>query len=91
MKSEKEKVLRKPFTDETEKTELGEGEAAPAMPVCIYSPFCDVSSLVTCAERHLRRGFDVREGGVVMRFAQAFLKLNKLDRRLFSHATEPCL
>lgn len=61
------------------------------MPVCISSPFCDVSSPVTCVERHFRQGFDVREGGVVMRLAQAFLKLNKLDRQLFSHATEPCL
>lgn len=61
------------------------------MPVCIYSPFCDVSSPVTCAKRHFRQGFDVREGGVVMRFTQAFLKLNKLDRQLFSQATEPCL
>lgn len=74
-----------------QKRQNGGGGGSLAMPVCIYSPFCDVSSPVTCAERHLRRGFDVREGGVVMRFAQAFLKLNKLDRRLFSHATEPCL
>ncbi len=32
-------------------------------------------------ERHFRQGFDVREGGVVICYAQAFLKLNKLDRK----------
>jgi len=61
------------------------------VPVFIESPFCDVSSLVTCVEHHLRRGFDVKERRVVMCYAQAFLKLNKLDRQRSSHVIESYL